>query len=80
MKPGVTVSGSIVRSYRGEKVWRVVRVPSEAEEDARRRHREREHLQRDSIALSNRAFALLTLHGIRIRSCYGLAGKLAFVS
>jgi transposase len=67
---------SLVRHHRGERVWRVVRVPTQAEEDARRRHRERETLVHESTSLNNRARGLLVLHGIEIRSMSGLASKL----
>lgn len=68
---------SLIRHHRGEKVWRLVRVPSEKDEDARRRHRERERLLRDLSALNNRIRALLVMHGIQVRSCHGLASKLS---
>ena len=67
---------SLARYYRGEKVWRTVRVPSEEEEDARRRHRERERLLHESTALNNRNRALLVMHGIQIGSCAGLSARL----
>jgi transposase len=67
---------SLIRHHRGERVWRVVRVPSEKDEDARRRHRERERILRDSTALSNRIRGLLAMHGVSIRSCFGLKAKL----
>jgi len=67
---------SLVRHHRAERVWRVVRVPSQDEEDARRRHRERETLVHESTSLNNRARGLLVLHGIEIRSMTGLASKL----
>lgn len=67
---------SLVRHHRGEKVWRVVRVPTQDEEDARRRHRERETLVHESTALNNRARGLMVLQGIEIRSMSGLASKL----
>jgi transposase len=47
-------------------VWRVVRVPSVAEEDARRPHRELARLTEERTAHVNRIRALLTLHGIRL--------------
>jgi transposase len=44
---------------------RVVRVPSVAEEDARRPHRERERLVRERVQHVNRLKALCALHGIK---------------
>jgi transposase len=43
---------------------RMVRVPSEAEEDARRLHRERQRLVCERVEHVNRIKALLALHGI----------------
>ena len=45
-------------------LWRVVRVPSLAEEDARRLHRELDRLTKERTAHVNRIRALLTLHGL----------------
>lgn len=67
---------SLIRHHRGERVWRTVRVPSEKDEDARRRHRERERLLRETTALSNRVRGLLATQGLQIRSCVGLARQL----
>lgn len=53
----------LVRHHRGEKVWRVVRVPSVADEDARQRHREREVLKKQRVALGNRIRGLLQTQG-----------------
>jgi transposase len=51
---------------RGEAdVCRVVRVPSEAEEDAKRLHRERAQLVAERNGHVNRVKALLHLHGVR---------------
>jgi transposase len=44
---------------------RMVQVPSEAEEDARRPHRERERLVRERVQHVNRLKALAALHGIK---------------
>ena len=56
---------SLMAHLRGEpKVWSVVRVPSEAEEDARRLHRERERLIAERVAHVNRIKGLCALHGI----------------
>jgi transposase len=64
------------RHHRDEKVWRTVRVPSERDEDTRRRHRERERLMCEATALSNRIRGLLATQGIRIRSCVELGDQL----
>jgi transposase len=46
------------------KVWSVVRVPSIAEEDARRLHRERDRLVSERVQHVNRIKGLFALHGI----------------
>jgi transposase len=62
----------LVRHCRGERqVWQVLRVPTRAEEQARRTHREQERLQREQISHKNRISALLALHGIRARHVGG---------
>ena len=56
---------SLMAYLRGEpKVWSVVRVPSVAEEDDRRRHRERGRLIGERVQHVNRIKGLLALHGI----------------
>ena len=45
----------------------IVRVPTAAEEDAKRQHREREHLVQERIRIENRIEALLFTQGIRER-------------
>src|ERR1700720_2405972 len=56
---------SLMAYLRGEpKVWSVVRVPSVAEEDDRRLHRERDRLISDRIQHVNRIKGLLAIHGI----------------
>src|ERR1700686_1296610 len=55
---------SLMAYLRGEpKVWSVVRVPSVAEEDARRLHRERDRLIAERVAHVNRIRALCAIHG-----------------
>ena len=58
----------LLRHYREpeNRGWKVVRVPSVAEEDQRRVHRERERLVAERTGHVNRIRALLVLHGIRI--------------
>jgi transposase len=48
-------------------VCSVVRVPTIEEEDAKRQHREREHLIQERVRIDNRIAALLTTQGIRKR-------------
>jgi transposase len=56
---------SLMAYLRGEpKVWSVVRVPSVAEEDDRRLHRERNRLISERIQHVNRIKGLLAIHGI----------------
>src|SRR5262250_4014689 len=56
---------SLMAYLRGEpKVWSVVRVPSVAEEDARRLHRERERLINERVQHVNRVKGLCAVHGI----------------
>jgi transposase len=59
------------RHCAGERVWSVVRVPSVAEEDARRVHREVERLKRERTAHTNRIRALLVLHNVRVKQVGG---------
>ena len=57
----------LVRVARGEQdVWRAVRTPSEAEEDSRRRARERHTLVTERTRVTNRVRSLLVLHGVRV--------------
>src|SRR5215813_859238 len=56
---------SLMAYLRGEpKVWSVVRVPSVAQEDDRRLHRERDRLIGERIQHVNRIKGLLAIHGI----------------
>jgi transposase len=45
----------------------MVRVPTPEEEDAKRPHREREHLVQERVRIENRIEALLFTQGIRKR-------------
>jgi transposase len=59
--------GMLVRYDNGDvNVWRVCRVPTVAEEDARRLHRELERLKKERTGHINRIRALLMLHGCRL--------------
>lgn len=48
------------------RAWRVVRVPTVAEEDARQLHRSRETVQKDRTRLIGRLQGLLVTHGVRL--------------
>jgi transposase len=62
---GADTYRSLMAYLRGEpKVWSVVRVPSFAEEDARRLHRERDRLISERVQHVNRIKGLCALHGI----------------
>jgi len=55
----------LIRYHNGEpRVWRVVRVPTPAEEDQRQLHRELAVLKRDRTALVCRVKSLLALQGV----------------
>jgi transposase len=61
----------LVRFASGEKrVWAVLRIPTEAEEDARRPHRERERLVKERRAHIGRIKSLLVLHNVRLRNLH----------
>lgn len=55
----------LVRHAWGEKVWSVVRVPTEEDEDRRRLHRERERLVHECVQHQARIRSLLATQGIR---------------
>jgi len=66
------------RYLSGEKgVMQVVRIPTEAEEDQRRLHRERGRLLKERGAHSARIQSLLVLHGIRITVNKGFINELS---
>lgn len=56
-------------------VWSVLRVPSEAEEDGRRPHRERERLLKERTAHVARMKSLLVLHNVRLPKVGGVHWK-----
>jgi transposase len=59
----------LARHLRGDKdVWRVVRVPTVEEEDARRLHRERERLTKERTGHITRLKSLLALLGLRLKN------------
>jgi transposase len=55
----------LVRHHRGERVWSVLREPTEQDEDARRVHRELQRLMHERTSHINRIRALLVLHNLR---------------
>ena len=59
-----------------EKVWSVVRVPSEEEEEARRRHRELERLKHERTGHRCRISGLLALHGLKVKVNRDFLGRL----
>ena len=64
---------SMLMRYVGgdRRVWTVLHVPTAEQEDARRPHRERERLERERLAHSNRIRGLLMLHNIRVKTIGG---------
>lgn len=58
----------LIHHVRGEDKLQVARVPSEAEEDRRRMHRERERLKKERTSHTNRIKSLLVLFGIRFKN------------
>ncbi len=59
----------LVRYHGGEKhLWRVVRVPSREDEDARHLHRELEALESERTRHRNRIHGILIQQGLRVRN------------
>ena len=58
----------LIQHLRGEEKLQVARVPSEADEDRRRMHRERERLKKERTGHTNRMKSLLNLFGIKCKS------------
>jgi transposase len=56
----------LARHHQGDHRWRVVRVPSVSEEDARQLHRTREAIQQDRTRLINRLKGLMTTQGLTL--------------
>lgn len=64
----VKLNEMLVRYHAGEqRVWHVVPVPSEAEEDQRHLERERQTLIQEQTRLRNRLQGLLATHGVTVR-------------
>jgi transposase len=60
-----TLLRALVADARGDRgVWRLVRVPTPEQEEARRLHRERRRLARERVAHTNRIRGLLASQGI----------------
>jgi transposase len=56
----------LARHQQGDRRWRVVRVPTVAEEDARQLHRTRETVQQDRNRLINRLKGLMITQGLKL--------------
>ncbi len=68
----------LIRHHRGEKdVWKVVRVPSEEQEDGRRLHRDLERLKKERTQHRSRILSLLATQGVRVGSLNGFLTDLA---
>jgi transposase len=64
---GERLLAKLIRHHAGERGgWNVVRVPTVAEEDARRLHRELERLKRERLAHRVRMQSLLVAQGVRM--------------
>jgi transposase len=62
----------LLRWHAGERrVWSVLHEPTAQQEDERRVHRERERLQHERTAHTNRIGSLLVLHNLRVRHIGG---------
>lgn len=69
---------NLIRWREGEeKVWSVVQVPSEEDEDARQFHRELQALKKERTRHNNRITSLLATQGIRVKTVgAGFGGQL----
>ena len=56
----------LIKYTAGSKEWRVVRVPSVDEEDARQEHRELETIKAERTAVSNRIKGLMATQGLKV--------------
>jgi transposase len=65
----------LLRHWRGEKVWSVVRCPTIEQEDARRDVRELGRLTHECTSHTNRVRGLLVLHNLRPKSVGGRLWK-----
>jgi len=65
----------LIRYMNGEtKVWSVLHVPEEEDEDSRRLHREIQRLKKERTGHTNRIKSLLVLHGISMEIRKSFAG------
>ena len=62
-----------------ERCWRVVRVPTDVEEDARHLHRSWEAVQQDRTRLINRLQGLLATAGVRVKVSGDFLARIAAV-
>ena len=62
----IKLLGMLIRHviYQEKKMWQIVKVLTEEQEDARRRHREQDRLKKERIGHIARIKSLLVLHGI----------------
>ena len=60
------LAGQLIRHWRGERVWSLVRVPDAADEDARQLHRDMDVLKREKGRYQSRIESLLFTQGIAI--------------
>ena len=68
----------LVRFVEGDRrVWKVVRVPTEADEDRRTLNRELDAVTRDRTAFVNRMHGLLATQGLRLELTGDVPAKLA---
>lgn len=75
---GLSLLRQLWRYKLGEtQVWKVVRAPTVAEEDARHLHRELAVVQAERRAAANRMESLLVTHGVRLRVNKKFLGALA---
>ena len=63
----------LLRHHCGERVWSVLREPSQGDEDARRVQRELQRLTHERTAHTNRIGSLLVLHNLR--PCVPIGGR-----
>jgi transposase len=72
------LANMLIRYYSGErKVWSIVRVPSEEEEDRRQLHRELKDLKKERTRAINRIRGLLANQGIRVT--FSLKGSMQWM-
>jgi transposase len=70
------LTSQLIRHWRGERVWSMVRVPDAADEDARQLHRDMEVLKREKGRYQSRIQSLLFTQGIDTRVDKNFLAKL----